>query len=266
MSTNPLLDALLRNESGGRNIANTHEGTTSGQAQGHFQITTGTWRDFGGTKYAPNPLGATYEQQAEIASKIPLKRWDTSTINAMRGTGLPVNPNLTLGQNLGGNFNSGKYGLTMSGGVPATADPNPIVPLQRGMPQAPTLPPPVNIMDHPIMGVQDPAAPTAVAATDPAAPATTGSNIMDMITKLTTPGGKDGDKASPLGALASAFSPPAQQRQPDQIINTGNLQSSDMMQQTQNSNAQQLMQTLIAKRKQRQMPQVPGLNITGMMG
>lgn len=105
-----LLGALLKNESGGRNIPNVHQGTSSGQAQGYFQITTGTWDDFGGRKYAANPLGATYAQQAEIASKIPLKRWDKSTLNAMAATGLPIDPNRTLGENLamhGENFGAG---------------------------------------------------------------------------------------------------------------------------------------------------------------
>jgi hypothetical protein len=95
-----LLQALLKNESGGRNIPNVHQGTSSGQAQGYFQITTGTWDEFGGRKYAPNPLQASYEQQAEIASKIPLKRWDESTVALMRGTGRPIDTNKTLGENL----------------------------------------------------------------------------------------------------------------------------------------------------------------------
>lgn len=247
MSNNPLLDALLRNESGGRNIANTHEGTSSGQAQGHFQITTGTWRDFGGGKYAPNPLGATYEQQAEIASKIPLKRWDPSTINQMRATGMPVDPNRTLGENLGGNFNSGKYGLSITG-TPVSA-PQALAP---GQIAAPALPPPVNIADHPIAGIMaDPAAPAAVASANP---------LMDAITKLTTEG-KDG-KASPLGALADAYSGKGNNSAPpvDNIIQTGALQSSDAMQQSQMANAQQLMQTLLAKRKR------PGLQLGGMPG
>lgn len=94
-----LLGALLRNESGGRNIANTHQGTSSGQAQGYFQITTGTWNDFGGRKYAPTPLGATPQQQWDIAQRIPLKRWDTSTLRAMRATGKAIDPNRTLGEN-----------------------------------------------------------------------------------------------------------------------------------------------------------------------
>jgi hypothetical protein len=95
-----LLGALLRNESGGRNIPNVHQGTSSGQAQGYFQITTGTWNEFGGNKYAPTPLQASYAQQAEIASKIPLRRWDKSTLAAMSGTGRPIDPNRTLGENL----------------------------------------------------------------------------------------------------------------------------------------------------------------------
>lgn len=112
-----LLGALLRNESGGRNIANTHEGTSSGQAQGYFQITTGTWNDFGGRKYAANPMGASYEQQAEIASKIPLKRWDKSTLAAMQATGRRIDPNATLGQNLA-MYGEGFGGGARDGGQP----------------------------------------------------------------------------------------------------------------------------------------------------
>jgi len=95
-----LLGALFQNESGGRNVPNVHEGTSSGQAQGYFQITTGTWNDFGGQKYAPTPLQASYAQQAEIASRIPLKRWDESTVAKMRATGRAIDPNKTLGENL----------------------------------------------------------------------------------------------------------------------------------------------------------------------
>ena len=104
MST--LLEALLRNESGGRNIANTTQGTSSGQAQGYFQITEGTWNDFGGQQYAPNPMAASYEQQANIASKIPLKRWDPSTIAMMSATGKPIDTSRTLGENLTQNAES----------------------------------------------------------------------------------------------------------------------------------------------------------------
>jgi hypothetical protein len=95
-----LLQALIANESGGRNIPNTTQGTSSGQAQGYFQITTGTWDEFGGRKYARTPLEATPEQQADIASKIPLRRWDESTVARMRATGRPIDRNKTLGENL----------------------------------------------------------------------------------------------------------------------------------------------------------------------
>src|SRR6185295_7847610 len=115
MST--LLEALLRNESGGRNIANTTQGTSSGQAQGYFQITEGTWNDFGGNRYAPNPLAASYEQQADIASKIPLKRWDPSTIAMMQATGRPVDPSRTLGENLARNAESFVVPTSASGAM-----------------------------------------------------------------------------------------------------------------------------------------------------
>lgn len=120
-----LLGALLRNESGGRNIPNVHQGTSSGQAQGYFQITTGTWNDFGGQKYAPTPLQATYQQQAEIASAIPLKRWDESTVALMRGTGKPIDPNRTLGENLAANgedFGTGPTQVASASGASTKAN------------------------------------------------------------------------------------------------------------------------------------------------
>lgn len=121
-----LLQALLRNESGGRNIPNVHEGTSSGQAQGYFQITTGTWKDFApqagiDLRQYPTPMTAAdgtpvpYEVQAKVASTIPLKRWDESTVAKMRATGIPINPNATLGENLSGageGFDQG--GITLS--------------------------------------------------------------------------------------------------------------------------------------------------------
>jgi hypothetical protein len=115
-----LLEALLRNESGGRNIANTTQGTSSGQAQGYFQITEGTWNDFGGGKYAKNPLNATYEQQADIASKIPLVRWDPSTIAQMQATGRPVDPSRTLGENLAMNAENFTVPTSAVGGLMST--------------------------------------------------------------------------------------------------------------------------------------------------
>lgn len=127
MAENTLLAALLANESGGRNIANTTQGTSSGQAQGYFQITTGTWDEFGGQKYAPTPLQASYAQQAAIASQIPLRRWDSSTIARMRATGHDFDISKTLGQNLAANgesfsdFNPGTREFAASKGAPASS-------------------------------------------------------------------------------------------------------------------------------------------------
>ncbi len=112
------LQTLFNIESGGgKNIANTTQGTSSGQAQGYFQITTGTWNEFGGQQFAPTPLQASYSQQAAIASQIPLGRWDPITISALRAGGYNVDPSQTLGQNLannGENINLGPIGASTS--------------------------------------------------------------------------------------------------------------------------------------------------------
>ena len=88
---------------GGSNIANTRQGTSSGQAQGFNQITTGTWKEFGGLAYAPTPLQATQEQQNAIAAKIPLKRWAPETLAYLRNNGFTLNPNATLAENIAAN-------------------------------------------------------------------------------------------------------------------------------------------------------------------
>src|SRR5262245_18665233 len=114
-----LLEALLRNESGGRNIPNVTQGTSSGQAQRYFQITTGTWNEFGGRQYAPTPLQANYAQQAAVASRIPLRRWDESTVALMRSTGKPIDVNRTLGENLAANGENIAVAPRISGPVEA---------------------------------------------------------------------------------------------------------------------------------------------------
>ena len=88
---------------GGSNIANTKQGTSSGQAQGFNQITTGTWKEFGGLAYAPTPLQATPEQQNAIAAKIPLQRWAPETLNFLRSQGFTLNPKATLADNIAAN-------------------------------------------------------------------------------------------------------------------------------------------------------------------
>jgi hypothetical protein len=139
------LQALFANESGGKNVDNTHEGTSSGQAQGYFQITTGTWDEFGGqaTGYAV-PHDAPYAVQAAIASRIPLSRWDSSTIDRMRATGRAIDPRQTLGQNLAMNgesindYNPGS-GVYAKGGAPKPTGGAPIAVAQTQTSQPPNM-------------------------------------------------------------------------------------------------------------------------------
>jgi hypothetical protein len=108
------LRELQQFEAGGKNINNVHQMTSSGQAQGFNQITTGTWADFGGLKYAPNPQAATQEQQNEIAFTIPLKRWAPETLDYLRGKGFQVDPNKTLGENVAMNGGGGAVSTSAS--------------------------------------------------------------------------------------------------------------------------------------------------------
>ena len=113
ISGSRFLAALQHFESGGKNINNIHQTTSSGQAQGYNQITTGTWKEFGGDKYAPNPQAATEEQQNEIASKIPLKRWAPETLDYLKQHGFKLDPDATLAENIAAN---GGGGIAGSGG------------------------------------------------------------------------------------------------------------------------------------------------------
>jgi hypothetical protein len=103
LNSSPFLKALQHFESGGRNISNTHQGTSSGQAQGFNQITTGTWDEFGGKKFAISPLQATYDQQNAVAANIPMKRWAPETLSYLSQQGFKVDPSQTLGQNIAAN-------------------------------------------------------------------------------------------------------------------------------------------------------------------
>jgi len=112
-SNSDFLSYLEQLESGGRNIPNTTQGTSSCQAQGYDQITTGTWREFAPasgidlSKY-PTALSAPKQVQRQVASSIPLERWDPKTLNGLKAAGFSVQPNLTLGQN-----------IAVNGGAPA---------------------------------------------------------------------------------------------------------------------------------------------------
>ncbi len=84
----PLIAAF---ESSDRNVRNP-EPTSSGNAEGHYQITTGTWKDFApkaGVNLAdyPNALRAPKNIQAAVAKVIPLSRWDPKTLAYLRSKG-----------------------------------------------------------------------------------------------------------------------------------------------------------------------------------
>ena len=96
------LDIVLNAESGDRNINNVHATTSSGQAQGNAQITTGTWNDFApkagvDLKKYPTPDSAPRAVQIAVANQIPLNRWASSTVNAV----LAKYPGIDTSQPLG---------------------------------------------------------------------------------------------------------------------------------------------------------------------
>lgn len=104
----PVLRALFKNESGGSLTVENPQGTTSGHAQGAFQITTGTWHEFAGRAGIdladyPDAKSAPYAVQAQMANVIPLKRWDHTTLEAMERAGGKLDPSKTLGENLRAN-------------------------------------------------------------------------------------------------------------------------------------------------------------------
>lgn len=148
-----IFDTIARAESSGRNVGGPT--TSSGQAQGFYQITTGTWQDFApraGVSLAqyPTALDAPADVQTQVASVIPLSRWAPSTQQAVFAQYGPLDPSQTLGvlnaQTGGGTLattgvNTG--GLTTAG-TPNTSAPGGFVgPGDLGLP-GPTSPIVVN--------------------------------------------------------------------------------------------------------------------------
>jgi D-alanyl-D-alanine carboxypeptidase-like protein len=120
------LDIVLNAESGDRNINNIHQTTSSGQAQGNVQITTGTWSDFAPKagvdlqKY-PTPDSAPRAVQIAVASQIPLKRWASSTVNAVLAKYPGIDTSQTLGAIQSAAINSSGAPTAVAGGPPAVA-------------------------------------------------------------------------------------------------------------------------------------------------
>lgn len=83
-----IYDTIAQQESsGGKNLYNPTP-TSSGNAQGWYGITTGTWTDFAPragvslTDY-PTPNSAPQSVQQSVAGQIPLSRWAPSTVAAV---------------------------------------------------------------------------------------------------------------------------------------------------------------------------------------
>ena len=117
------LDIVLNAESGDRNVNNTHQTTSSGQAQGNAQITTGTWTDFApkagfDLKQYPTPDSAPRDVQIKVASVIPLNRWASSTVQAV----LAKYPGIDTSQTLGAIQSAALAGSGASG-TPAGGSP-----------------------------------------------------------------------------------------------------------------------------------------------
>jgi hypothetical protein len=113
-----ILSTIMRVESGGRNITQGNIGDinnlTGDLAQGYFQITGGTWKQFGGpaTGYS-SAIKAPYSTQLSVAMNIPVARWGSASQNALKAAGYQPQPGETLGQMLT------RYGENPADTVPA---------------------------------------------------------------------------------------------------------------------------------------------------
>jgi hypothetical protein len=129
------LDIVLNAESGDRNINNTRQTTSSGQAQGNAQITTGTWTDFApkagvDLKKYPTPDSAPRDVQIAVANQIPLNRWASSTVNAVLAKYPGIDTSQPLGVIQSNAINPPAASTTPAGGPAAPAAP--------GQPAAPS--------------------------------------------------------------------------------------------------------------------------------
>jgi hypothetical protein len=137
LNTSPL-DIVLNAESGDRNINNVHQMTSSGQAQGHAQITTGTWTDFAPAagvdlKQYPTPDSAPRNIQIQVANTIPLNRWAKSTVNAVLAKYPGIDTSQTLGAIQSAALKGGPSGASTAvagGPSPSGATPAPEPPKQ----------------------------------------------------------------------------------------------------------------------------------------
>jgi hypothetical protein len=114
------LGTLIGAESGGNPTIVNPTATSSGNASGLYQITSGTWAEFApqaGVDLSQYPTAgqAPTDVQGQVAGLIPMSRWAPSTLNALTAAGYTVDPSATLGQNA---LNNGDPSL-LGGGAAA---------------------------------------------------------------------------------------------------------------------------------------------------
>ena len=144
-----ILATIMRVESGGKNIPQQIDDINmrnGDPAQGFYQITNGTWSEFGGDKTGKkSPLDADYGTQLQIAQNIPVARWGPATQQALTAAGYEPKPGETLGQMLA-RYNEDPTatrpedvgGSSAGGTATAAAAPAPPSPAIPGLLTAPT--------------------------------------------------------------------------------------------------------------------------------
>lgn len=123
-----ILSSILGVESGGRNITQGNIGDINNQtgdlAQGFFQITGGTWSQFGGLNTGfGSAISAPYQTQLQVAENIPVARWGPATQSALASAGYTYAGNETLGQLMAayGESSTGNPTSDLTGAVGGTS-------------------------------------------------------------------------------------------------------------------------------------------------
>lgn len=126
-----ILSTIMGVESGGghnvtqslgtRDVNNNYGAGGGDPAQGYFQITGGTWAQFGGLQTGYTQANqAPYAVQLQVAQNIPVARWGPATQNALSAAGYSTSRGQTLGQLMAANGENGSEtvaadGSTLSG-------------------------------------------------------------------------------------------------------------------------------------------------------
>jgi energy-converting hydrogenase Eha subunit B len=110
--------------SGGHNVTQGNIGDINNQtgdlAQGYFQITGGTWAQFGGLNTGYTQANqAPYATQLAIAQNIPVSRWGPATQTALANAGYTTTQGQTLGQLMGA-YNESPSATTAADGSTVT--------------------------------------------------------------------------------------------------------------------------------------------------